>query len=238
MEGRHVLVTGASGAIGGAIAEALGDRGARVFAVGRDAERLDALARRLRGRGRTAAVIAADLAEDPAVTRVANAALAELGAVDVLVHAAGAFASGTLERQPVEVLDQQLHINLRVPYLLTQRLLSSLSERRGEIVFVNSTVVLGPRAGVGAYAASKAALRALAESLRAEVNGRGVRVLSIFPGRTASGMQEEVHRSEGKAYRPETLLQPQDVAAAVANALALPRTAEVTDVYVRPMQAP
>ena len=209
-----------------------------MFAVGRDAERLDALARRLRGRGRTAAVIAADLAEDPAVTRVANAALAELGAVDVLVHAAGAFASGTLERQPVEVLDQQLHINLRVPYLLTQRLLSSLSERRGEIVFVNSTVVLGPRAGVGAYAASKAALRALAESLRAEVNGRGVRVLSIFPGRTASGMQEEVHRSEGKSYRPETLLQPEDVAAAVANALALPRTAEVTDVYVRPMQAP
>ena len=185
-----------------------------------------------------AAITAADLAEDPAVTRVANAALAELGAVDVLVHAAGAFASGTLERQPVEVLDQQLHINLRVPYLLTQRLLSSLSERRGEIVFVNSTVVLGPRAGVGAYAASKAALRALAESLRAEVNGRGVRVLSIFPGRTASGMQEEVHRSEGKAYRPETLLQPEDVAAAVANALALPRTAEVTDVYVRPMQAP
>jgi len=232
---RRALVTGASGAIGGAIAEALADRGARLLAVGRDAARLDALARRLGGRVTVSAVVA-DLMEDGAVDAIAGTALGEFGGVDVLVHAAGAFASGPLETSPAEAFDRQMRINARAPYLLTQRLLPSLLARQGEIVFVNSTAVLAPRAGVGAYAASKAALRALADSLRAEVNARGVRVLSVFPGRTASSMQEEVHRAEGAAYRSERLLQPADVAAAVVNALSLPRTAEVTDVYLRPMQ--
>jgi NADP-dependent 3-hydroxy acid dehydrogenase YdfG len=104
------------------------------------------------------------------------------------------------------------------------------------VVFINSSAGPAPRAGIAAYAASKAALKALAESLRAEVNPGGVRVLSVFPGRTATAMQEEVHRLEGKAYEPERLLQPADVAAAVVNALCLPRTAEVTDINVRPMQ--
>ncbi|HXZ85874.1 MAG TPA: SDR family NAD(P)-dependent oxidoreductase, partial [Myxococcota bacterium] len=150
LEGRQALVTGASGAIGGAIAEALGARGARVLAVGRDVARLDALARRLRAHAQTASVVAADLADDVAIRRVASAALGEFGGVDVLVHAAGAFATGPLETQPAEVFDQQLRVNARVPYLLTQQLLPSLLERRGEIVFVNSSVVLAPRAGVGA----------------------------------------------------------------------------------------
>jgi NAD(P)-dependent dehydrogenase (short-subunit alcohol dehydrogenase family) len=234
---RHALVTGASGAIGGAIAEGLAERGARILAVGRDSERLDELARRLRGRAPVSTQVA-DLSDDGAIERVAARALGEFGGLDILVHAAGEFASGPLETSPAEVFDRQLRINARVPYLLTQRLLSTLLARRGEIVFVNSTVVLAPRAGVSAYAASKAALRALADSLRAEVNGRGVRVLSVFPGRTASPMQEQVHREEGATYRSEKLLQPADVAAAVVNALAQPRTAEVTDVYLRPMQAP
>jgi NADP-dependent 3-hydroxy acid dehydrogenase YdfG len=234
---RHALVTGASGAIGGAIAEALADRGARLLAVGRDAARLAALALRVRGRAPLRALVA-DLMDDAAVDRIASSALGEFGGVDILVHAAGAYASGPLETSPVEAFDRQLRVNARAPYLLTQRLLPSLLARQGEIVFVNSTAVIAPRAGVAAYAASKAALRALADSLRAEVNARGVRVLSVFPGRTASSMQEEVHRAEGAAYRAEKLVQPADVAAAIVNALALPRTAEMTDLYLRPMQAP
>jgi NADP-dependent 3-hydroxy acid dehydrogenase YdfG len=85
------------------------------------------------------------------------------------------------------------------------------------------------------YDASKHALRALADSLRAEVNESGVRVLSIFLGRTASEMQEQLHDEERRNYRPELLLQPQDVASAIVSALMLPRTAEITDIHVRPM---
>jgi NADP-dependent 3-hydroxy acid dehydrogenase YdfG len=102
-------------------------------------------------------------------------------------------------------------------------------------VFINSSAGLGAKAGVGQYAASKHALKAIADSLRAEVNALGLRVLSVFPGRTASPMQAAVHALEGKAYHPESLLQPQDVAAVVLNALSLPRSAEVTDISIRPL---
>jgi NADP-dependent 3-hydroxy acid dehydrogenase YdfG len=105
------------------------------------------------------------------------------------------------------------------------------------VVFVNSSAGFHPaRAGWAAYSASKHALRALADGLRDEVNRQGVRVITIFPGRTATAMQEEVHRYEGRDYDPERFLQPRDVAAAVLSSLALPRTAEVTDLHIRPMQ--
>ncbi len=91
---------------------------------------------------------------------------------------------------------------------------------------------------MGQYAATKHALRAMTDSLRDEVNPDGVRVLSVFLGRTASPMQAAIHQVEGRAYDPDRLVQPQDVAAMVISALSLPRTAEVTDISIRPMQKP
>jgi short-subunit dehydrogenase len=88
---------------------------------------------------------------------------------------------------------------------------------------------------VGQYAATKHALKAIADCLREEVNPKGVRVLTVYLGRTATAMQEAVHRQEGRVYRPETLLQPEDVATMVVQALMLPYTAEVTDISIRPM---
>jgi NADP-dependent 3-hydroxy acid dehydrogenase YdfG len=82
------------------------------------------------------------------------------------------------------------------------------------------------------------ALRALASVVRDEVNEAGVRVTSVFPGRTATPRQALIHEWEGKEYRPERLLQPEDVAAIVVAALDLPRTAEVTDIAIRAMTKP
>jgi NADP-dependent 3-hydroxy acid dehydrogenase YdfG len=76
----------------------------------------------------------------------------------------------------------------------------------------------------------------LADALRDEVNPAGVRVLSVYPGRTATDQQASIYELEGRAYVPETLLQPEDVAATVVGALTLPRTAELTDLRVRPMR--
>ncbi|HSS51049.1 MAG TPA: SDR family NAD(P)-dependent oxidoreductase, partial [Thermoanaerobaculia bacterium] len=124
--------------------------------------------------------------------------------------------------------------NLRSPYLLTQALLPSLIARQGQVVFINSGAGFQPaRAGWAAYAASKHALRALADGLREEVHPQGVRVITAFPGRTATAMQEEVHHYEGKPYDPDRFMQPRDVASVVLNALSLPRTAEVMEVRVR-----
>lgn len=232
--GTPALVTGASGAIGHAFALALAGRGCRLLVTGRDEARLAATGSRARDLGAEADVLALDLAADGAADTLAGRLEERFGGAGLLVHALGAYVSGTVADTPVEELDRQLRINLRAPYALTRRLLPGLQERRGQIVFVNSSIATRARGSLGAYAASKAALKALADALRDEVNPAGVRVVSVYPGRTASPMQEEVHRTEGKPYAPERLLQPEDVAAAVLGTLELPRTAEVTDLHVRP----
>ena len=222
--GQTAVVTGASSGIGAAIARALAAAGARVHALarapGEAAERL--VWHRV------------DLAEDAAIEGFTAGLAPET--LDILVHGAGLLTSGTVAATPIAELDRQYQVNLRAPYLLTQGLLPALTRGRGQIVFVNSSVYGNARAGMTGYAASKYALKAFADALRAEVNDGGLRVLSIFPGRTASRMQAEVHAAEGRPYRPEALLRPGDIAQTVLGALALPRAAEVTDLHIRPAQ--
>ena len=103
---------------------------------------------------------------------------------------------------------RQWRINLRAPYLLPQALLPQLVARQGQVVLLNSSVWGNARAGSAAYAASKYALKALADALRAEVNPDGLRVLSVYPGRTASPMQAEVHRAEARPYAPRRCCSP------------------------------
>jgi NAD(P)-dependent dehydrogenase (short-subunit alcohol dehydrogenase family) len=234
---KAAVVTGASSGIGAAIAAALAREGARLLLSGRSAEKLEQVAAGARERAPAVETFAADLDADEAVRALAARAQAAFGGVDILVHSIGLFAAGLFETAPVEDLDRQYRINTRVPYLLTQALLPSLISRQGQVLFVNSSTGFHlPRAGWVGYAASKHALRALADGLRDEVNRKGVRVITVFPGRTATPMQEEVHRYEGRPYDPERFLQPEDVAAAVVNALSLPRTAEITDLHIRPMR--
>jgi NAD(P)-dependent dehydrogenase (short-subunit alcohol dehydrogenase family) len=237
LQGKVALVTGASGGIGAAIAEALGWEGMNLLLVGRNAERLEEAAARGREHAPRVEIFQGDLERDEAIIALMVKAEMLFGGVDVLVHAAGLFRGGAIETAPVADLDRQYRMNVRVPYLLTQALLPLLTERQGEIVFVNSSAGHHPgHPGFGAYAASKHALRALADSLRAEVNPKGVRVLTVFPGRTATAMQEEVHSFEGKDYDPARFLRPEDVASTVVHALTLPRTAELTELHVRPMR--
>ena len=105
-------------------------------------------------------------------------------------------------------LDWQYRVNVRTPYILTQALLPMLKSRRVQIVFLSSDAGLSPRANLGQYAPTKHALKAIADSLREEVNAEGPRVMSVFPGRTASAMQAAVYQIEGIACHPELLLQP------------------------------
>ena len=141
-----------------------------------------------------------------------------------------------MERARIEDFDSQYATNVRAPYLLTQRLLPALMKARGQIVFINSSVGIAVRrAEVGQYAATKHALRAIADSLREEVNPKGIRVLTMYLGRTATPMQQALFQQERREYHPESLLQPEDVASVVVHTLMLPRTAEVTDISIRPM---
>jgi short-subunit dehydrogenase len=238
LAGKRAVVVGATGAIGGAVAAALAAEGVDLLLTGRDSLRLEGLTLRLRETqpGVRVEPHPADLTEPGAVDALAAHAAAALGAVDLLVLALGRFEAAAVEETTGADLDRQLAVNLRVPWEVTRALLPTLARRRGEIVFVNSSAAFAPRARLAAYAASKAALKALADALRAEVNPRDVRVLSVYPGRTASAMQQQVSDAFGQRYEPDRLLQPEDVAAAILGALRLPRSAELTDLHLRPMQ--
>jgi len=102
--------------------------------------------------------------------------------------------------------------------------------------FINSTQALKAAAELGQYAATKHAMKAVADSLRDEVNASGVRVMSLFLGRTASERQRAIFAAEGRPYPPDRLIQPADVAKLVLFLLQLPRASEVTDIVMRPMQ--
>lgn len=237
-DGGFAVITGASSGIGRAIAEALAVPGAELALVGRDAQRLDSARGATAGRGARAEIYACDLSDDVQLQRLAASLTSAGRGVDVLVHAAGVIYPAPLASAALADVDRQYRVNVRAPLALTQTLLPALVRARGQIVFINSSVGLQGKANVGAYAGSKHALRGIADSLRIEVNSHGVRVLSVYAGTTATAMQQQLHEIAGMPYAPEALLQPRDVAAAVMSALALPRTAEVTDVHVRPMTKP
>jgi NADP-dependent 3-hydroxy acid dehydrogenase YdfG len=232
------VVTGAGSGIGRAVTLALAASGATLFLVGRSPKKLEEVASCARARHAKVICCATDLTCDHAVRGLATRLTKEAGGVDVLVHSAGTIAMGPVESAPVDELDRQYRVNLRAPYLLTQALLPMVRARQGQIVFVNSTAGLAAQPNLSQYGATKFGLKAFADSLRAEINGEGSRVISVYAGRTATPMQAAVHTMEGKAYNPELLAQPEEIAGVIVAALTLPRTAEVTDVTVRPMRKP
>jgi len=235
LKNQIAVITGASSGIGRSIALGLAAQGATLCLMGRNLKTLEAITESAKSKASQVKTYQVDLNIDDDIQKLKQHLQQDFGYIDILIHSAGIFSMGVLEYSPVEDLDRQYRTNVRAPYLLTQILLPMIKSRRGQIVFVNSSVGLDAKANVGQYAATKHALKAIADSLRDEVNAYGIRVLSIYPGRTATPMQALVHELEGKAYEPEELMQPEDVAEVVVNALSLPRTAEITDINIRPL---
>lgn len=225
------VITGASSGIGAAIANALSEAGRTLILNGRDRVALDAVATDVEQLGAIADVRPADLNDDEHLTAFA-AGLPER--LNGLIHSAGVALLGNQADLPVADLDLQYRVNVRAPFLLTQALLPNLRASAGLVVFVNSGAGQTAKAGWGGYAASKFALRALADSLRDEEAKNGVRVTSVYPGRTATAMQREVREQEGGAYEPLNYLRPEDVARMVAEVARLPTAVTVPDLSVRP----
>jgi NADP-dependent 3-hydroxy acid dehydrogenase YdfG len=228
------VVTGAGSGIGKAIALGLAREGATICLVGRTLEKLKTVAGLADGFPDRISIYQTDLEMDDDVQALASDLQKEFGDIDILVHSAGVISMGTIEQSFIEDFDWQYRINVRAPYRLTQTLLPMLIPRQGQIAFVNSTSGLIAREGLAQYAATKHALKAIADSLRAEVNERGVRVISVYPGRTATPMQANIYATEGKTYKPEILMQPEDVSRIVIEALKVTKTTEVTDIILRP----
>lgn len=235
---KFAVVTGGGSGIGRAVALALVAQAATVWVVGRDRAKLAEVAEKARHAAGTVQCVQTDLTKDEDIADLADRLRSEADRIDLLIHCAGEFRLAALESAAIEDLDRLYSINVRAPYLLTQVLLPAVRLAMGQIVFVNSSAGQSAGCNVSQYSATKHALRAIADSLRQEVNSQGIRVLSVYPGRTATPMQALVHAIEGKEFRADRLLQPEDVAEMIVSALRLPRTAEVTDIEMRSLRKP
>ena len=235
LKDRTAVITGGGAGVGEAVAVAFAEAGADVYLIGRRLNKLELVAAKAREFGVNAAVQSVDISTSSGQLRAAQRVKADLTHLDILVLNAATFAAAPIEQAELSDFDKVYQTNVRAPYALTQALSPMLKARQGQVVFINSSSGITAKAMTAQYDSSKHALKAIADSFRAEINPHGVRVLSIYLGRTASDMQERIYQMEGKPYRPELLLQPEDVASVIINALCLPRTAEVTDISIRPM---
>jgi short-subunit dehydrogenase len=207
--GASVLITGANGGIGQALARELAGRGGELLLSARRGELLEELAGQLGAR-----TLQADLADAAQVARLAQ----EAGEVDILVANAALPAAGRLESFTLEEVDRALDVNLRSPIALSHALLAGMLERgRGHLLYVSSIAGKTTVPGNPLYHASKYGLRGFASALRQDLHGSGVGVSCIFPGFIrGAGMFAD----SGAKLPPGTgTRSPQDVALAVAEAI-------------------
>jgi short-subunit dehydrogenase len=209
LTGKNVLLTGASGGIGIALAEALAAAGARLVLSGRREAELVALADRLGGRA-----VVADLADPAAVQKL----VAEAGEVDVLVANAALPGPGALESFTAEQVDRALDVNLRAPVVLAHALLPAMVARgSGSLVFISSLAGLTASANTSLYNATKFGLRGFALALREEVHPQGIGVSVVLPGFVSeAGMFAETGVKAPTGFGTRT---PEQVAAAVVDAI-------------------
>lgn len=225
------FVTGATGGIGGAIATALHERGHDLIVAGHSPDRLAEVC----GRLPRARPVAVDLSRPETLADVLPDEMPqELAGV---VHSAGVIQLGPIADTGWAVWQDTLTVNLAAPAELTRLLLPALRRARGHVVFVNSGSGLRAAAHWASYAASKYGLRALADSLREEEAANGIRVTTVYPGRTATAMQRRVREQEGGAYEPGNYVPAEAVAAATLAALDAPRGTEIGNLTVRPTTA-
>jgi NAD(P)-dependent dehydrogenase (short-subunit alcohol dehydrogenase family) len=226
---RRVLVTGASSGIGAALVPEAVRRGWTVYATGRDLPRLAAVRD---SDPEAVRILAVDLLDADAPAAIAEWLAGE--PLHALVHAAGVIELGRLSEMDAASVDWQWRVNALAPVQLTQRLMPELRAARGQVVFVNSGAGRRSNPHWGAYAASKFALRAIADAWRAEEAAHGVRFTTIFPGRTDTPMQRAVFAAEGRSYEPAGLVPVEGVAISIAHVLDTAPPAVITDLDIRP----
>ena len=215
----HAVVTGASSGIGEAIARALAARGYALTLVARRTELLQDLSRSLTT---PVQVYARDLSDVERCTDFLAPAEAALGPVDVLVNNAGVQYLGEFADFDVARGEQCLRLNLLAPLRLTRAALPGMVARaRGAIVDVASLAAIAPTPYMTYYNASKAGLAAASESLRAEVKGSGVHVVTVYPGPvdTAMGQNGYAYYGDSLAVKATPMGTPEIMAQQIVQAL-------------------
>jgi short-subunit dehydrogenase len=235
LKNKVAAVTGASSGIGKAIALELAKGEVVLCLLGRNLDSLKAVAEIAKQSTGHVHCFRLDLTIDQEIIDFSRSIDQLFDGIDILIHCAGFISMGSFKSASVKDFDLQYKTNVRGPYLLSKCLLPLLKSKRGQVVFINSRAIFTASPGLHQYAATKHALKAIADSFRQEVEVDGIRVLSVYPGRTATPMQQTVFQSDGKIYQPELLMQPADVAKTIVDAICSSRTAEITDITLKPL---
>lgn len=236
LDGKVVLVTGASSGIGRATALALAEAGARVAVGARRADRLKSLAQDALGE---MLVLELDVTDRASVQDAVTATVEHFGALDALVNNAGVMLSGPILNADTAEWTRMIDTNLLGSMYTAHAALPHLLESKGAVVQVSSTSGRTASAGGGVYAATKFGITAFSEALRQEVTAQGVRVVVIEPGMVATELATHITDPAMQALARNyadsmRTLQPEDIAGAVLYALTQPEHVAVNEILIRP----
>jgi NADP-dependent 3-hydroxy acid dehydrogenase YdfG len=238
IEGKVVVITGASSGLGEATARMLSAQGATVVLGARRVERIVALADELvRGGGRALA-LQTDVTRSAEVQRLVDAAVEKFGRIDVIVNNAGLMPSSPLDRLKIADWDRMIDVNIKgVLYGIAAALPHMQRQKGGHIVNVSSVAGHKVRAGTAVYAATKHAVRVLTEGLRQEVKPWDIRTTIISPGAVATELPDSITESDVQAGVKafyEIAIPADSFARAVVYALGQPDDVDINEILFRP----
>jgi NADP-dependent 3-hydroxy acid dehydrogenase YdfG len=247
LDGTVALITGASSGIGEATALALAEQGAAVVLAARRADRLEALAAKIREGGGTVRAITADVADERQARDAVEFTVAELGRLDTLVNNAGVMLLGPAVDAPLEEWQRMVGVNVlgllycahaALPHLL--RAAEDGPRRVADMVNISSVAGRRATSGSGVYNATKHAVGAFSEALRQEVTGRHVRVSLVEPGAVETELaghnRPEIQEQMKQRFGGIEWLQAGDIADAISYLVTRPRRVAVNEILIRPTE--
>lgn len=239
LEGKVVVITGASSGNGEATARLLSGQGATVVLGARRLERIQSLARELTGRGGKALAIATDVTHYDQVKSLVDAAVQTYGRIDVMLNNAGLMPHSPLERLKIDDWSRTIDVNLKgVLYGIAAALPYMRQQKSGHIINVSSVAGHKVRPGSAVYAATKTAVRVLSEGLRQEVKPYNIRTTVISPGALATELANSITEPDiaenVSKFMHEIALPAESFARVVAFAISQPEDMDINEILFRP----
>jgi NADP-dependent 3-hydroxy acid dehydrogenase YdfG len=239
IEGKVVVITGASSGLGEAAARLLSAEGAKLALGARRVERLRSLAKELEDKGGRAVAIATDVTDRDQVKRLVDAAVEEFGRVDVIINNAGLMPHSLLERLKVDEWDRMIDVNIKgVLYGIAAALPHMMRQKAGHVINVSSVAGHKVTPAGAVYAATKHAVRALSEGLRQEVKAHNIRTTVVSPGAVATELPDTISEPDVAerihAFYESVAVPADSFARVVAFSISQPEEVDINEILYRP----